>query len=67
MTYGKTIAIETQGFSDVKNITSTVQNVIEKSKINNGSLSLEKWQQIIVVDHDNRPRSRNVRVQVIGE
>ncbi|NOQ21834.1 MAG: YjbQ family protein [Candidatus Aegiribacteria sp.] len=24
------------------------------------------WQQIIVVDHDNRPRRRDVRVQVTG-
>ena len=138
MTYGKTIIIETQGFSDIKNITSTVQNVIDESKINNGtvcvcavgstasvttiefepalvedfkdylnkfapdnvhtrhgdtwgddngfshiraslmgpstvvpvvngSLLLGTWQQIIVVDHDNRPRSRNIYVQVIGE
>ncbi len=24
------------------------------------------WQQIVVVDHDNRPRQRDVRIQVIG-
>ncbi len=31
------------------------------------SLILGTWQQIIVIDHDNRPRSRKVFVQVIGE
>lgn len=30
-------------------------------------LVLGTWQQIIVVDHDNRPRSRKVFVQVVGE
>jgi secondary thiamine-phosphate synthase enzyme len=28
---------------------------------------LGTWQQIIVIDHDNRPRSRRVYVQVMGE
>ncbi|MBD3315415.1 MAG: YjbQ family protein [Chitinivibrionales bacterium] len=28
---------------------------------------LGTWQQIIVIDHDNRPRERRVFVQVIGE
>lgn len=28
---------------------------------------LGTWQQIIVIDHDNRPRSRRVYVQVIGD
>ena len=30
-------------------------------------LVLGTWQQIVVIDHDNRPRSRKVFVQVIGE
>jgi secondary thiamine-phosphate synthase enzyme len=30
-------------------------------------LTLGTWQQIVVIDHDNRPRSRKVFVQVIGE
>lgn len=33
----------------------------------NGELTLGTWQQIIVIDHDNRPRSREVIIQVIGE
>jgi secondary thiamine-phosphate synthase enzyme len=32
-----------------------------------GSLVLGTWQQIILIDHDNRPRTRKVYVQVIGE
>lgn len=28
---------------------------------------LGTWQQIIIIDHDNRPRSRRVYVQVMGE
>ncbi|MEE8637829.1 MAG: secondary thiamine-phosphate synthase enzyme YjbQ [Candidatus Margulisiibacteriota bacterium] len=32
-----------------------------------GSMTLGTWQQIIVIDHDNRPRSREVYVQIIGE
>ncbi len=35
--------------------------------ITKGTLVLGTWQQIIVVDHDNRPRSRRVFVQVMGE
>jgi secondary thiamine-phosphate synthase enzyme len=30
-------------------------------------LSLGTWQQVIVVDFDNRPRSRKVIVQIMGE
>ena len=32
-----------------------------------GRLLLGTWQQIIIVDFDNRPRSRTVIVQVMGE
>ncbi len=32
-----------------------------------GDLVLGTWQQIVVVDHDNRPRRRRVRVQLLGE
>ncbi len=35
--------------------------------INNGALILGTWQQLIVIDHDNRPRQRRVYVQVMGE
>jgi secondary thiamine-phosphate synthase enzyme len=33
----------------------------------NKTMMLGTWQQIIVVDFDNRPRSREIVVQVIGE
>lgn len=32
-----------------------------------GDLLLGTWQQIVVVDHDNRPRDRRLRVQVVGD
>jgi len=35
--------------------------------LSNGSLILGTWQQIIVIDHDNRPRNRTVFVQIMGE
>jgi secondary thiamine-phosphate synthase enzyme len=34
---------------------------------NDGTLCLGHWQQIVVVDFDNRPRKRRVLVQVMGE
>ncbi|MDR4497966.1 MAG: secondary thiamine-phosphate synthase enzyme YjbQ [Candidatus Scalindua sp.] len=33
----------------------------------NGNLLLGTWQQIVVIDFDNRPRERSVVVQMIGE
>jgi secondary thiamine-phosphate synthase enzyme len=35
--------------------------------VESGSMTLGTWQQIIVIDHDNRPRSRQIIVQVLGE
>ncbi|MEE9219209.1 MAG: secondary thiamine-phosphate synthase enzyme YjbQ [Acidobacteriota bacterium] len=32
-----------------------------------GRLTLGTWQQIVLVDFDNRPRHRQVQVQVMGE
>ncbi len=34
---------------------------------NERKLSLGTWQQIVVVDFDNRPRSRQVILQIMGE
>ncbi|TVQ13347.1 MAG: YjbQ family protein [Balneolaceae bacterium] len=34
--------------------------------VTNGEVLLGTWQQIIVIDHDNRPRDRRIFVQVIG-
>ncbi len=33
----------------------------------NGKLLLGTWQQIVVIDFDNRPRNRSVVVQMMGE
>jgi secondary thiamine-phosphate synthase enzyme len=33
----------------------------------NGALTLGTWQQVIYLDFDNRPRSRELVVQIIGE
>ena len=35
--------------------------------IEKGSPVLGTWQQIVVIDHDNRPRQRQVYLQVMGE
>lgn len=32
-----------------------------------GRLIIGTWQQIVVIDHDNRPRSREIFVQVVGD
>ena len=138
MVYGKEFTIDTKGFSDIKDITGKVQDIVVKSGIKNGLVNifavgstasittieyepaleadmkeqLEKfashtmksrhsetwgddngfshiratfmgpgmtapisdgnivlgtWQQVVVIDHDNRPRSRKIFVQVMGE
>jgi len=33
----------------------------------NNKLVLGTWQQIVVIDHDNTPRQRQIFVQIIGE
>ena len=33
----------------------------------NGTLNLGTWQQIVFVDFDNRPRSREVILQITGD
>lgn len=35
--------------------------------VSKGNLVLGTWQQIVVIDHDNRSRNREVFIQVIGE
>jgi secondary thiamine-phosphate synthase enzyme len=138
MVFGNSFTIQTRGFSDVVNITSEVQSIIDRSEMESGisavfvvgstasistiefepalaedmkerldklvpsslktrhsetwgddngfshlratlmgpgitvpfaegKLILGTWQQIVVIDHDNRPRGRKIFVQVIGE
>ena len=33
----------------------------------NKGLTLGTWQQIVIVDFDNRPRSRKIAIQILGE
>lgn len=35
--------------------------------VRDGGLSLGAWQQVVVINHDNKPRTRKVDVTVIGE
>jgi secondary thiamine-phosphate synthase enzyme len=35
--------------------------------IENGRLQLGTWQQVVLLDFDNRPRTREILVQLIGE
>lgn len=35
--------------------------------VNNGEIHLGSWQQIVLVDFDNRPRNRTILVQIVGE
>jgi secondary thiamine-phosphate synthase enzyme len=35
--------------------------------IENGAPSLGTWQQVVLIDFDNRPRTRQIIVQLIGE
>ena len=32
-----------------------------------GAMTLGTWQQIVVIDHDNRSRNREVIIQIVGE
>jgi len=137
VTFGSTISVQTQGFSDIVDITQQVQTTITESEIMNGivnvtaigstasvttieyepalvidmqellnklvpetirsrhsetwgddngfshmratlmgpgtTLPVERgklltgtWQQVVVIDHDNRPRNRQIRIQVVG-
>ncbi|MFP4363211.1 MAG: secondary thiamine-phosphate synthase enzyme YjbQ [Spirochaetia bacterium] len=138
MVFKEDLQIQTQGFSDIKNITAPVQAIISKSGIqdgmvnifsigstqtitvieyepalvkdihnileklisrkiqshhsetwgddngfshmrgtlfgcettapvDNGKILLGTWQQIVLIDHDNRPRNRQIRITVVGE
>jgi secondary thiamine-phosphate synthase enzyme len=138
MVYGETITVRTQGFSDIRDITESVQQIVTRSgmsqglanitalgstasvstiesepaliedmreqlerlvsrslhsrhsatwgddngfshiratlmgpgltlPVTDGAVLLGTWQQIVLIDHDNRPRERQIRVQLLGE
>jgi len=52
------------GFSHIRATIMGPGIIVPLSK---GKLVLGKWQQVVIIDHDNRPRTRRVFVQVIGE
>lgn len=52
------------GYSHVR---AALQGASLTVPFNSGRLLLGTWQQIIVVDFDNRPRSREIVLQIIGE
>lgn len=52
------------GFSHIR---ATLMGPSLTVPIQNGRLSLGTWQQIIFVDFDNRPRRREIVLQIIGE
>ena len=55
---------EGNGYSHVRASLLGVSLVVP---FHNKRLALGTWQQIVVVDFDNRPRSRQVLLQVMGE
>jgi len=48
-------------------IRSTIIGCSQTIPFVNGELMLGTWQQIILIDFDDRPRVRNVVIQIIGE
>jgi len=52
------------GFSHIR---ATLMGPSMTLPVAEGRIVLGTWQQIVVIDHDNRPRKRRVRVQVVGE
>lgn len=52
------------GFSHIR---ATLMGPGITMPVSDGGLVLGIWQQIVVIDHDNRPRSREIFIQVLGE
>lgn len=52
------------GFSHIR---ATLMGPSTTLPVAEGRIVLGTWQQIVVIDHDNRPRKRRIRVQVVGE
>lgn len=52
------------GFSHIR---ATIMGPSLTVPIQNGRLMLGTWQQVILVDFDNRPRRREVLLQIMGE
>ena len=52
------------GFSHVR---ASLLGFSKSVPVKNRELVLGTWQQIVLIDFDNRPRSRDIFVQVMGE
>jgi secondary thiamine-phosphate synthase enzyme len=52
------------GFSHIR---ATFMGPGLTAPVSDEALVLGTWQQIVVIDHDNRPRTRKIFVQVMGE
>jgi secondary thiamine-phosphate synthase enzyme len=52
------------GFSHVR---SALLGASVAFPVRGGQIDLGTWQQIVFIDFDNRPRSRRITVQVVGE
>jgi secondary thiamine-phosphate synthase enzyme len=61
--HGKTWG-DDNGFSHIR---ATLMGPQMTAPVVDGELLLGTWQQIVVIDHDNKPRRRTVRIQVVGE
>lgn len=46
---------------------STLVGTTFTTAVSSGKMALGTWQQIVFLEFDNRPRDRQVRVQVMGE
>ncbi|UCF97923.1 MAG: YjbQ family protein [Spirochaetaceae bacterium] len=52
------------GFSHIR---ATLMGPSMTLPVVDGVIGLGTWQQIVVIDHDNRPRKRRIHIQVVGE
>ncbi|MFO8061306.1 MAG: secondary thiamine-phosphate synthase enzyme YjbQ [bacterium] len=52
------------GYSHIR---STTTKTSQTFQIEKGSILLGTWQQIIFIDFDNKPRSREISVKIIGQ
>jgi secondary thiamine-phosphate synthase enzyme len=52
------------GFSHIR---ATLMGPSITLPVTDGQIVLGTWQQIVLIDHDNRPRDRRIHVQVLGE
>ncbi len=52
------------GFSHMR---ATLFGCETTAPVSEGRVLLGTWQQIIVIDHDNNPRTRRVRVTIVGD